>query len=57
MIAAAYYDPRHANFVKAQTGCAVADLAHQVGARAGTDDYFAMCEYNAKSLAAALGQK
>jgi ABC-type Zn uptake system ZnuABC Zn-binding protein ZnuA len=49
-----YYDPRHARFVSQHTGATVASLAHQVGARADTDDYVRMLDYNVRQLAAAL---
>jgi ABC-type Zn uptake system ZnuABC Zn-binding protein ZnuA len=51
----AYYDPRHARFVSERTGARVAPLAHQVGAREGTDDYLSMFDYNVRQLVAALG--
>lgn len=57
VVSSPYFDPRHASFVKTHTGCNVADCAHQVGARGGTPDYFAMCEHNAKTVAKALGDK
>ena len=50
----AYYDPRYARFVTDKTGAAVVPIAHQVGARPGTDDYLSMTDYNVKQLAAAL---
>ncbi|MDX2166769.1 MAG: metal ABC transporter substrate-binding protein [Deltaproteobacteria bacterium] len=54
ILAAAYYDPRHAEFVAAQTGATVVRMANQVGARPGTDDYLAMVGYNVEQLVAAL---
>ena len=50
----AYYDPRYARFVTEKTGAAVVPIAHQVGARPGTDDYLSMTDYNVRQLAAAL---
>ena len=50
----AYYDPRYARFVTDKTGAAVVPIAHQVGARPGTDDYLSMTDYNVRQLAAAL---
>ena len=50
----AYFDPRYARFVSEKTGAAVVPLAHQVGARPGTDDYLSMTDYNVRQLAAAL---
>jgi zinc/manganese transport system substrate-binding protein len=49
-----YYDPRHAQFISRNTGATVVNMAHQVGARPGTDDYISMIDYNVRSLAAAL---
>jgi ABC-type Zn uptake system ZnuABC Zn-binding protein ZnuA len=54
ILASAYYDPRHADFVAAETGARVARLANQVGARPGTDDYLAMTDYNVRQVVAAL---
>lgn len=54
VLAAAYYDPRHAQFIAEKTGARVVNLAHQVGARQGTDDYLAMTDYNVRHLVAAL---
>ena len=50
----AYFDPRYARFVSENTGAAVVPLAHQAGARPGTDDYLSMTDYNVRRLAAAL---
>jgi ABC-type Zn uptake system ZnuABC Zn-binding protein ZnuA len=55
VIVPAYYDPRYARFVSEHTGATVVPLAHQVGAREGTDDYLSMTDYNVRQLAAALG--
>lgn len=57
VLSSPYFDPRHAAFVKTHTGCNVAECAHQVGARSGVSNYFAMCEHNAKTVAKALGAK
>jgi ABC-type Zn uptake system ZnuABC Zn-binding protein ZnuA len=54
VLATAYYDPRYGRFVSEKTGAAVVAIAHQVGARAGTEDYLSMTEYNVKQLVAAL---
>lgn len=54
LLAAAYYDPRHADFVARQTGATVVRMANQVGARPGTGDYLAMVSHNVAQLAAAL---
>lgn len=49
-----YYDPRHAQFLAQNTGAQVVRMAHQVGARAGTEDYLDMIDYNVRQLATAL---
>ena len=54
VLAAPYYDPRHAPFVANATGATVVYLAHQVGSRPGTGDYVKMIDYNVNQLAAAL---
>jgi ABC-type Zn uptake system ZnuABC Zn-binding protein ZnuA len=50
LFSAAYYDPRHAQFVADQTGARVASMAQEVGAQPGTDDYLAMVDYNVRQL-------
>jgi ABC-type Zn uptake system ZnuABC Zn-binding protein ZnuA len=55
VLAAPYYDPRHARFVAEATGAAVVSLAQQTGAREGAGDYAAMIDYDVRRLAAALG--
>ena len=55
VIGVPYYDPRHAQFLSQNTGATVVGMAHQVGARPGTDDYISMIDYNVRALAAALG--
>jgi len=55
VLAAAYYDPRHARFISEHTGARVVNLANQVGAREGADDYLRMFDYNIRQLTAALG--
>lgn len=50
IFSAAYYDPRHTRFVAEATGARVVEVAHQVGARPGTDDYLAMIGYNVRQL-------
>jgi ABC-type Zn uptake system ZnuABC Zn-binding protein ZnuA len=54
VLAAAYYDPRYAQFVADNTGAKVVNMAHQAGARPGTEDYLAMADYNVRQLVAAL---
>jgi ABC-type Zn uptake system ZnuABC Zn-binding protein ZnuA len=52
-----YFDPRHAQFVARNTGSVIVSLAHQTGARPGTDDYLALIDYDIRRLAEALGPK
>lgn len=54
ILASAYYDPRHADFVAANTGATVARMANQVGARPGADDYVAMIDYDVRQIVTAL---
>lgn len=55
ILAAPYYDPRHASFLSEKTGARVINMAHQVGAREGTEDYFEMIDYNIRQIVVALG--
>jgi len=57
VFAAAYYDTRHARFIAAETGARVLAMAHQVGARPGTDDYLAMVDHNVRQVVGALGAR
>jgi ABC-type Zn uptake system ZnuABC Zn-binding protein ZnuA len=50
-----YFEIRHAQFVSKNTGAKIVPLAHQVGARPGTDDYIKMIDYNVKQLVMAFG--
>ena len=54
ILTSAYYDPRHAQFLAQHTGAKVVPMAHQVGARPGTDDYLGMVDYDVRQLMAAL---
>ncbi len=54
VLANAYYDPRHAQFVASQSGATVVSMAHQGSARPGTDDYISMVDYNVTQLVKAL---
>jgi ABC-type Zn uptake system ZnuABC Zn-binding protein ZnuA len=49
-----YFNPRAAQLVAQQTGARIVNVAHQVGAREGTDEYVKMGDYNIRQLAAAL---
>jgi ABC-type Zn uptake system ZnuABC Zn-binding protein ZnuA len=52
VLAVPYFDRRHAAFISEKTGARIASLAHQCGARPGTDDYLEMCAYNVRELEA-----
>jgi ABC-type Zn uptake system ZnuABC Zn-binding protein ZnuA len=54
ILANSYFDPRFAQFVAERTGAHVVNMAHQVGARAGTNDYLSMIDYDVRQLAGAL---
>jgi ABC-type Zn uptake system ZnuABC Zn-binding protein ZnuA len=54
ILANPYFDPRFAQFVAERTGAQVVSIAHMVGARAGTDDYISMVDYDVRQLAGAL---
>ena len=57
ILAAPYYDVRHARFVAAKTGAAVVPMAHQVGSRPGTDDYVKMIDYDVDQIVTALEKR
>jgi zinc/manganese transport system substrate-binding protein len=54
ILANPYFDPRFAQFVAERTGAQVVSFAHMVGARAGTNDYISMVDYDVRQLAGAL---
>jgi ABC-type Zn uptake system ZnuABC Zn-binding protein ZnuA len=54
ILTAPYFDQRHGRFVSQRTGAKVVAMAHQCGARPGTDDYLDMVKFNATQLANAL---
>ncbi|MBM3224520.1 MAG: zinc ABC transporter substrate-binding protein [Candidatus Tectomicrobia bacterium] len=54
LLTAAYYDPRHAQFLAQHAGATVVPMAHQAGARPGTDEYLEMIDYNIRQLTVAL---
>ena len=54
ILANSYFDLRFAQFVAERTGAQVVNIAHMVGARAGTNDYIAMIDYDVRRLAGAL---
>lgn len=49
-----YFAPQHAAFVARATGAKIAAMAHQVGSRAGCDDYIGCVDHNVRAVAAAL---
>jgi ABC-type Zn uptake system ZnuABC Zn-binding protein ZnuA len=54
ILANTYFDPRFAQFVAERTGARVVNITHMVGARADTNDYIAMIDYDVRQLAEAL---
>jgi len=52
-----YFDPQYGRFVRENTGAKILPMAHQVGARPGTEDYIKMCDYNVKTIVEALAPK
>lgn len=54
ILTTAYFDPRHARWVAERTGARVAEMAHQVGSRDGTQDYLSMIDYNVREALRAL---
>jgi zinc/manganese transport system substrate-binding protein len=49
-----YFDTRHARWVAERTGLQIAPMAHQEGARDGTEDYLATVDYNVRTVLAAV---
>jgi ABC-type Zn uptake system ZnuABC Zn-binding protein ZnuA len=54
VLSVGYFSRRHAEFVARATGIPIVDMAHQVGARAGADDYLGMVDHNVDAVVAAL---
>lgn len=54
ILASPYFDLRHAQFVAKNTGARIAELAHQVGSRPGTENYLALIDYNVRQVAKAF---
>lgn len=54
ILASTYYDPHHARFLAQHTRARVVEMANQAGARAGTDDYLRLVDYNVRQFLAAL---
>ena len=55
ILAAPYYDPKHARLVSEKSGARVARLAHQVGAVDGAESYLGVFDANVRVVTAALG--
>ena len=55
ILTSAYYDSRHARFLAQHTRAKIADMANEVGAREGTQDYLRMVDYNVRQFITALG--
>jgi ABC-type Zn uptake system ZnuABC Zn-binding protein ZnuA len=49
-----YFPPQHAKVLQQAAGAVLVPMAHQPGARPGTDDYVAWIDHNVRALAAAL---
>jgi ABC-type Zn uptake system ZnuABC Zn-binding protein ZnuA len=54
ILSASYFHPRYARKVANATGARVVEMANQVGAREGVDDYLEMIDWNVKQVADAL---
>ena len=54
ILSASYFHPRYAKKVAQATGARVVEMANQVGARDGVDDYLAMIDWNVKRVTDAL---
>jgi ABC-type Zn uptake system ZnuABC Zn-binding protein ZnuA len=54
ILSASYFHPRYAKKVAKATGARVVEMANQVGAREGVDDYLEMIDWNVRQVANAL---
>lgn len=54
ILSASYFHPRYAQKVAKATGARVVEMANQVGAREGVDDYLEMIDWNVRQVADAL---
>ena len=54
ILSASYFHPRYARKVAKATGARVVEMANQVGARDGVDDYLEMIDWNVRQVANAL---
>ena len=50
LLTASYFPSKHVRFVSDKTGAAILELAHQVGARPGTENYISMIDFNVRQL-------
>lgn len=57
ILASSYFPERYAKVLVTAANATVVPMAHQPGAREGTDDYVAFVDHNVKVLAAALAPK
>lgn len=50
VLASPYFNPRHLAFVEKHSGAKILPMAHQTGARAGTNSYLDMIDHNVKQV-------
>ena len=55
LLTASYFPSKHVRFVSDKTGASILELAHQVGARPGTEDYISMIDFNVRQLLKGFG--
>ena len=56
LLTASYFPSKHVRFVSDKTGAAILELAHQVGARPGTENYISMIDFNVRQLLNGFGE-
>ena len=56
ILSSAYFHPRYARKLAKVSGAVVVEMANQVGARDGVEDYLGMCEWNVSELSRALAR-
>jgi len=54
ILSTSYFGPQHAELVARNTGAVIVAMAHQSGARPGTDDYLRCVDSNVRAVVAAL---
>jgi ABC-type Zn uptake system ZnuABC Zn-binding protein ZnuA len=54
ILAAPYFDPRHARFLAERTSAGIARMAHQVGSVEEARDYLGMVDYNVREVLRAV---